>query len=599
MCGIAGIVTGHDKVNSAILLQEMLQVLVSRGPDEEGSIELGKIMFGTKRLALVNIDNGRQPKTSLCSKWAVGFNGEIYNYRDLANSAGIASGSNPSEVDVLLALFNKQGIEFVNLLNGVFAICLTDGKTVYLIRDRYGEKPLYYSLFDKQLRFASEAKALVFDHIPFMNIEENFFEFESNVGIETLFKGVFEVPAGCYLKFNIDSEKLEVVTYYSLLGREISAIDNNDAVREFRDLIFDAVKIRVPENNLFGCYVSGGIDSSSIALLSNSKYLFSAVVKDRQYLNESKYLDILENVSEGKVNRFTPDISSFEKYFVEMVYALDFPVGTLSAFILFLLAKRVKEENNIKIMLNGMGADEYMCGYARHLPLFAPEIIKNPTYKEYLPLFSKCQGAGNQNYEMYYRLLSRSSPTDHGSSLVKKIFSSQQTYSNSLAATDFSLTLPSLLRVDDRINMHFGIESRSPFLDHRIVDFVFTLPDKLKVQILNERGVTSKFILRKAVADILPKQIRKRKDKIGFPSPVTLWIEQHFSFAVKNALEIISSSPAGSFFLRRDIKSQDGEFDRKKWLILQFAAWYLLFFEKLTISETTKILFQHRNAIKS
>ncbi|MDP9314409.1 MAG: asparagine synthase (glutamine-hydrolyzing) [Chloroflexota bacterium] len=599
MCGIVGALDTRDtkrRSQNACTL-DMLGKIQHRGPDESCVTSVGSVSLGACRLSIVDPELGSQPIRSMCSQLqlVIAFNGEIYNFRTLrAALQEDHDFRSASDTEVILHAFEEFGVEAFSRLNGMFAFCITDGETSYLVRDRFGVKPLYYRCEGTRLLFASEARALL-GHRAELHLEPTCTDFETIVGYETPFRGIFEVPPGTYLRYDAACGQHTLHSYYSLDQRQVEEISEQQAIEKMRWLITDAVRIRTDTELPFGCFVSGGIDSSIVAYLAQPDYLFSSIVTDRAYLNEEHYVNILRRNLGGWFVDVRLDPSQFGQYFIEMVQALDFPTTNLSAFTQFLLSKAV-HEHELRIVLGGIGVDEYLGGYARHVAIVAPnrEQLLQGGFKHYAPLFSKLAPLGESADlpDMYYALINRAGqPSEAGRSVVRDTFATQQSALNGLAATDLLISFPPLLRCDDRLNMHFSIESRSPFLDYRVVDFAFSLPDSFKIRQMDDSRVLTKYILRKAFEDIVPKTIVYREDKVGFPSPVALWLQTYFQEAVQHAYNVVSKVPGLAPLFPRQVLSDKSEFGRARWQMMQWAAWHLLFVEQLTVAQTTKALF--------
>jgi asparagine synthase (glutamine-hydrolysing) len=596
MCAIAGMLsptTNYDSTFASRTVREFLDKMICRGPDESRIINFESNCIGTNRLSIVDRKYGHQPIVSFCKKVAISFNGEVYNFKQLrASLVNKHNFKTETDTEVLLHLFEEQNINFLNKLNGMFSICITDGKISYLIRDRLGIKPLYYRFYGSSILFASEAKALI-DRYPILNIETTYDQFETNIDYETPFKGIFEMPPGSYLRYDNVSGKYSINTYYSFPKKHPIKINEKDAVKKLKNLIKDAIELRSKTDLPFGCYVSGGLDSSIVACMSKPKYLFVAAADEKEYFDESKYINILKNVLNIKTFQIKLKPSQFPKYFVEMVYSLDFPTTSLAAFSQFVLSKEVAKRG-IRIMLSGIGADEYLGGYARHVSMVTDQDNKtlNEQYKYYKALFSKINYQSDPS-EKYCALINRSEYKSKKTvEIVKNIFVMEHTLLNSITSTDFKISFPPLLRLDDRINMHFGIESRSPYLDYRIIEFAYSLEDQFKIKKLENKIIT-KYILHKAFEKEIPLGIINRKDKIGFPSPINIWLSRDFKYIIKNAYKVIRESKVltALFPYSCDILHEKDEFSRKRWQLIQWAAWYLLFFKNKSIEETTKIIF--------
>lgn len=603
MCAIGGILSNSANHNSSEhamrTVQNFLDKMICRGPDESKIIKIEQNYLGTNRLSIVDRKYGHQPIVSLCKKVAISFNGEIYNYKQLKSILGKGHKfKSQTDTEVLMHLFEEQNINFLNKLNGMFSLCITYGKTSYLIRDRLGIKPLYYKLDGSSILFASEAKALI-GHYPTLNIETTYDQFETNIEYETLFRGIFEVPPGSYLKYDNLSGKHRIYFYYSLPQKCPTKITEKNAIKQIKKLVKDALDIRTKTDLPYGCYVSGGIDSSIIASLSKPKYLFTATVNEKKYFNEEKYVDKLSKALNAKVIKIKLKPSQFSRYFVEMIYALDFPTTSLAAFSQFILSKEVSK-HRFRIMLSGIGADEYLGGYVRHIDIITDrdDIIDNEQYKHYKDLLSKTSKSSNDIAKQYFNLINRSECEDEEAvRKVKDIFNTGPTLLNSIASTDLKISFPPLLRMDDRINMYFGIESRSPYLDYRIIEFAYSLEDRFKIR-KHGNGIVTKYILRKAFKDEIPSEIINRKDKIGFPSPVNIWLNKDFKYATNNAYKVIQESKTitSLFPSLYAILHEKSDFSRKRWQLMQWAAWYLLFFKNRSIEDTTKIIFSKNMA---
>ena len=596
MCAIAGMLDVKSNFNSTLAIRTVrgfLDKMTYRGPDESRIINLGSNCIGANRLSIVDRKYGHQPIVSYCKNIAISFNGEIYNFEELKQSLNNHHNfKTQTDTEVLMHLFEEQDIRCLNNLNGMFSVCITNGKISYLIRDRMGIKPLYYRLCGSSVLFASEAKALI-DHNPTLNLEVTYDHFETNVDYETPFKGVFEIPPGSYLKYDNLSGKYSIHAYYSFPKEHSIPIDKKKTIRKFKSLVKDAIKIRSRTDLPFGCYVSGGIDSSIVACLSRPKYLFIATVDEREYFNENRYVNILKEALDAKVIQIKLEPSQFPKYFVEMVYALDFPTTSLAAFSQFVLSKEAAKRG-LKIMLSGLGVDEYLGGYVRHVGMIIDSKDKaiNEQYKCYDSLFAKTNNRTNLT-KKYFAIINRSEyKSKEAAEIVKNIFNAERTLLNSIASTDFKISFPPLLRLDDRINMHFGIESRSPFLDYRIIEFAYLLGNNYKIR-KSENKILTKYILRRAFEKEIPLEIINRKDKVGFPSPINIWLNDNFKHILRNAYKVIQESKilTALFPYSCDILDEKNEFSRKRWQLIQWATCYLLFFKNKSIEETTKIIF--------
>lgn len=563
---------------------DLLRGQQHRGPDETRLRSYDGISVGVCRLSIVGGESGSQPVSVDCRgpRRIVAFNGEIYNYRDVrADLPGHHRFTGSSDSEVLAHAFEEWGITCLGRFNGMFAICARDDTATYLIRDRFGVKPLYYTRDDDLLRFSSEARCLA--SVPArLVLEPTYPDFETGVGFQTPFEGVLEVPPGHYLRVDHRTGAVVLHRYYRLEDFPVEPIDEAEAVQTFRELAEDAVRVRTHTDLGYGVYVSGGLDSSVIACLARPDALFSAVVTDRIYTDERPYLGALCDHLGIACQTVTPDPTAFVTQLVDLVATLDFPVTTLAAFSQYLLSKEASAQG-LRIMLSGLGLDEYLGGYTRHAAFLArdrPSLLR-AQYPSYAPLLDRLGTAGPSESSVYYALINRSPrPGAEGLAVVDKLFSTQRSPLNRLAATDMAISLPPLLRADDRLNMRFGVESRAPFMDYRLVEFAYRLPDALKVRRTPDGRVLTKYVMRRAFADLLPERIGRRTDKVGFPSAVAVWLAGPLSPVVRRAREIVEDmpqpQPAPWSTAARQASSHD-EFSRTSWQVVQWAVWSLLF----------------------
>lgn len=600
MCGIAGIVTPSHR-ESALRNRVVLRILSKiqdRGPEETRLRAVPGASIGVCRCNIGDAEPSSQPVSVSCrgAKYTVALNGEIYNSLELRPLLRRPHRFHSrSGIEVLAHLFEEEGVACLQRLNGMFALCISDGSVTYLIRDRFGEKPLYYRRDGHSLVFSSTASTLVspselaaWPNVP--ALEDSYADFETTLGPRTPFPNVFEVPPGHYLAVDWRTGQAALHRYYSLGDWPVEPLDakaEHSAVREFRDLVEDAIRLRTGAGGDYGCYVSGGLDSSIIASLTTPTALFSAVVTDRPYMDERHYLNMLYDRLDTPCFTVSPDYEEFAEHLVDLVATLDFPVTSLAAFTQYLLSREAAAKG-LRIMLSGLGADEYLGGYARHAAMAArdePALLR-AQFPEYKRLFSKLGDQACPPHLAYYGLISRrpgTVPDAHqaGADVVRRQFSRQRTLVNRLASVDMAISFPPLLRLDDRINMRFGIESRSPFLDHRVVEYAHRLPDQMKIRRMRDGTLLTKYILRRAFQELLPEQIVARRDKIGFPSPVTLWLNGPLRPLVQRARTIVSENDVLRPWLDTH-PEHDNEFSRAPWQLVQWAVWHLLFVRGLS-----------------
>lgn len=580
MCGIAGVLSLKNDLlqeESVSSVKRMLSNIRHRGPDEEGIASDKDYIIGNARLNIVGGNYGKQPVHNLSS--ILVYNGEIYNYALLAKTNGITNKG--SDTLALSELLSSRSIDILTELNGMFAFCYVTKKSIFLIRDRLGIKPLFYTFLNDSLYFASEMKAFL-DIIDFkIHISDTFASLETETDGKTIFENIYQVEPGTYLKIDRDSKKIQKIRYYSL-PRSIKSRAEKSLKEELRYLITDAVQLRIDTKKSLAAYVSGGIDSSIIALLSKPDYLFTYLPNSSLSVDEEKYADLLSAyLPESQLIKIKAKQENFLKNFIHMVFINEGPTTTFASYSQFVLSQEVKK-TNVRIALSGIGADEFYNGYIRHaIAILESKFYTDTVFHTYDILLQK-SGALHfvslPKKEIYMNLLSRSTPLDEKArSNFLRLTDSYPSLLAAISATDSQYTLPPLLHIDDHINMAFHIESRSPFLDYRVVEFGMSLPEHYKIHSNHTtNSVQTKYLLREAFKDILPSKIYNRKEKIGFTSNVADLLRINMKFLVDISINILQSAfPDNRYFYRYN--DSLGKFSRWEYQIVQLAITYLLF----------------------
>jgi len=555
MCGIAGF-----NWEDPALAERMNAVQQHRGPDGHGVRVAGGVTLAHRRLSIIDLsDRGLQPMPNEDGSLHVIFNGEIYNYVELAEELRQLGHKfrTRTDTEVILHAYEEWGEKCLDRFNGMFAFALHDGpqRRLFLARDRFGIKPLHYWHAGGRFIFASEIKALLeFPDVPRRPDELSVYDYLAfncyNHTERTFFEGIRSLLPGQCATFDLAGGSLALRQWYEIpVGREQPVADERDAVEKFRDLFFDAIRLRLTRADVeVGSCLSGGLDSSSI--VCSMHHMGEARARDHQTFSilfpgtdfdESPYVaqvarlaGLRSHVTSSSAARLLEDLE-------RLVYHQDEPFGGPSIFAQWEVM-RLAHGEGIKVLLDGQGADELMAGYlffqgylmleyllrghpfaaaaeavgflARHgrrtdpflaAALFlAPKFLKNILARRYMrvPLaadFAARQAAAS---EVPARMYSRVSL-------------------NQALAYRVRFSLPQLLREEDRNSMAFSIESRLPFLDYRLVEFLFTLGPEFKVR----HGMT-KHILREAMRGVLPEDVRMRIGKLGFPTPIVQWLRQ-------------------------------------------------------------------------
>lgn len=593
MCGITGIVNlDNNRINKKILLA-MNQALKHRGPDDKGFWIENNIGLAQRRLSILDLSPlGHQPMFYDRKNLVIVFNGEIYNYieiRDKLLKLGYKFRSQ-TDTEVILAAYQEWGIECLKKFNGMWAFVLYDRRQnqIFAARDRMGVKPFYYFSDKNKFLFASEIKAIL-KH-PEVKAKPNdkiVWDFLI-CGLvdhdeETFFSGVKELRPGHYLVLKIENWQLKIKKYWDL-NPEAKTIYQKDAdyASRFRELFIDSVKLRLRSDVPLGTCLSGGLDSSSIVCVVN-KFLkkeekiaqigrwqktFSAVYDDKKYPGCDERQFIKEVVQKTQVRSYLvfPLATKLVREIRDVIYHQDYPFSSTSIYAqwnVFRLAK----ENGIKVMLDGQGADEQLAGYHPFFGIYWGQLMRNG---QTWTLIKEAYNYSRSHQASFYQVLKdllidlvrKGAVGDFLARFVKNqwpeynlfvshwrnqyqsppmIQPTDNVFKNALHS-GFKIGLVSLLRYEDRNSMAFSIESRVPFLDYRLVEFIYSLPDNQKI-----RNGQTKWVMRQALKGILPEKIRNRQDKIGFATPEEIWMRGILGEEMKKVFASESFNQRGYF----------------------------------------------------
>jgi asparagine synthase (glutamine-hydrolysing) len=570
MCGIFFSI-GYKKISP-----EVIDRVKHRGPDGRGWNEFhssaGPVIMAHRRLAIVDLsEDGHQPMSTEDGRYWITYNGEIYNYLEIRKDLEVLGHrfKTKTDTEVLLKSYLQWGEDCLNHFNGMFAFVIWDdqGKNVFAARDRFGVKPLYYYQEGDKIAFASEIKQ--FKHLPLWRSVLN--QEMANEYLElgycdhkhtTLYQNVFQVLPGHSIRGAGSLKNITLVCWYNLKGR-IRPIDMSDdeAVRRFRDLFEDAVRLRTRSDVSVGACLSGGMDSSSIVSMlrhiqgpAKNIFTFSAVFPGHK-VDESAYID--ELCAQKKIVSYKnyPIIEAFLESLDDILYHQDLPFSGTSIFAQWATFQSAKEEG-ITVLLDGQGADESLLGYPGMLNGLIFDYAKNLNFVSLLQFLRWQSQYNNQSPKMTFLLgLQQRFPGIY-KSLLK--LSKRKTPDTVLAAfrtlTDtclshFSNNLQTLLRYEDRNSMAFSRESRLPFLDYRLVEFVLSLPTRQRF-----RNTETKWILRKAMEGININSILNRKDKIGFATPEGEWYQELKDMKLSSKTKEAESF--NSFIFNRWVKNE-------------------------------------------
>lgn len=555
-------------------LKEMTRTLIHRGPDDEGFYFGEDINLGMRRLAVVDLETGRQPiHNEDESVWVV-FNGEIYNHRELRErllSRDHRFCTDHSDTEVIVHLYEEEGEDFVNELNGMFAIALWDSRKrkLSLYRDRLGKKPLYYTEKEGNLYFASELKALL--RLPNLSREldltalSNYFSHKNISPPRTAFRDIKQLLPGHHLAFQ-DGRPEEKPYWRPDFSNPID-ISEKEASGEILRLLDDAVYLRMQCDVPFGAYLSGGVDSSAVVTLMqrhNSKPIKTFCLGyEEDFKNKESDVCFAREVAQRlgtEHYEYRMSAQELPEMLPEVIKAFDEPFsGTISTFFLSLLIKR-----HVKVALSGDGADELFGSYLSHrlaFPIDAflklspekrldPRLLTKEEIEEIRPFddpeqFKLLSEIADSSIGRWKSRLNVFSDPEKKNLFADGLLTAghenvYEKLSGSLTAKD---SLNQVLEMDqkellpnqvlpfvDRLSMAHSIEIRVPYLDYRLVEFVAQLSGRMKIH----KGQT-KFILKKAVEGILPQELINRT-KEGFVLPVYLWLRTSLKNYVNEVL---------------------------------------------------------------
>tara|TARA_B110000238_G_scaffold14954_1_gene14606 strand:+ start:11150 stop:13060 length:1911 start_codon:yes stop_codon:yes gene_type:complete len=627
MCGIAGI---YDRyLNTSKLnhhLGVMGKLIEHRGPDDKGkwSHQNGFVGFAHQRLSIIDLsENGSQPMTDNFGNWIV-FNGEIYNYKELIQELGPRNFRTKSDTEVILLAYKKWGEKCVDKFRGMFAFAIWDEEKQYLFcaRDHFGIKPFYYYEDGDRFYFASEIKAL----LPFLPLIEtnkeglkDYLTFQLCLGEKTMFNFVKELLPANTLTFS--KKGLAIKKYWEVYYDPDFSKSSSYFEKEFSALLEESVQYHLTGDVPIGAYVSGGYDSSSLAVLASKDKtngnLLGFTGKFSKY--GAEFDESIHAHEVARLNNFdlkTIDITAqdFEANIKKVIYHLDQPVAGPGSFSQFMVSKLASQHR--KVVLGGQGGDEIFGGYTRYLVAYFEQCIKAAingnsnngnfvvTYESIIPNLTSLKGYKpmikqfwkNGLFESmdrrYFQLINRAPNLDKEVNWDELEFYSsrksfldifngenikKESYFDRMTHFDFKTLLPGLLHVEDRMSMAHGLESRVPLLDKKIVELAATIPADIKF-----KNGEMKHIFKKVVKPYLPNSVYNRTDKMGFPTPINDWFRDDLKDFVTDVLS--SNSALNRRYINNEIVlkniAKEGKFDRNIWGLFSLELWQQEFHDK-------------------
>ncbi len=562
MCGIFGYVKKGEDLE---FLYKANKIQRHRGPDGNGISELkvGKwnIGFAHQRLSIIDLSEAaKQPMKSMNNGNMITYNGEIYNFKELISEQHFSEEF--GDTRVLFEILQRHGISCLKKLNGMwaFAFLEKDLMQLTLSRDRFGEKPLYYFTDRNCLYFASELKTLLeilpkkFD-IDINVLGQFLLQGLTNFSQKSILKDIQQVKPGTSLLFDLSKDHLpyEIKKYWEPDSRNYYEGTFKTASEEILELLKDSINLRLRSDVPLGILLSGGIDSSAIAAsakneIGSNLHTLSAI-SDRPAYDERIYIKTMNKFLNVKDNMvvISPNADESFNLMEKVIYHNDFPISDFSNVMHYKLMKYSKEIG-LKVILSGQGADESFCGYKKYLGFYAQNLLRN---KKIFKLISLINGfVINRSILNQFKLtearryLGLSNSLNVLGEAMENFFPVDLGLKKNMSLADRQLfdflkaSVPALTHYEDRMSMANGVEIRLPYLDHRLVELALCIPNSFKLQ----KGWT-KYILREAFSNSLPKEIAWRKDKQGFLNPQSEWLKKEWK---EKILELISGNSLSS-----------------------------------------------------
>jgi asparagine synthase (glutamine-hydrolysing) len=551
MCGISGIINQKNSPVKEDEIVSMNNLIIHRGPDSEGYYFFKNFAFGHRRLSIIDLSKKGSQPMSYQENYTITYNGEIYNYIELRQelkNLGYTFHSE-SDTEVILASYIHWGTDCVKKFNGMWAFALFDKfkNHIFCSRDRFGVKPFYYTEINSRFIFGSEIKQL----LPFQSsIKANLpilmdylipdYEDHTN---ETFFENIYKLEQSHNLIYDLEGNTYKIMPYYEIkIDNSLADLEEKESIMVFTNLLTDSIQLRLRSDVKVGTCLSGGVDSSAVAIIASTIYNQNSVQKFSAFTaksiekatDESQFAKKVVEKADLDWHITEPTYEDFISEIDTVIRIQEEPFGSPSIFMQYKVFSKALE-NNCIVMLDGQGGDETLLGYERYYPSYLLSLPKHKVLNNFI--FSSKNSRLSKSQLLFYWIYF-TSPSIRASFLryrfrfiKRKMFdliSKKALIESSLSYSDIinlqkveikSLQLPHLLKYEDRNSMAHSIESRLPFLDYRMVEVSLSLNNNFKI-----RDGWTKYILRKAIDPIVPKEVAWRKSKLGFNAPESVWL---------------------------------------------------------------------------
>lgn len=569
MCGITGILSADPAEAGMDKLRSMTDALVHRGPDGAGYWQHPSlpVLFGHRRLAVMDLSPEAAQPFSYLDRYQLIFNGEIYNspeIKSILKEKGYRFRTQ-SDTEVLIAAYDYWKEACLQYFDGMFAFAIWDEnlQRLFIARDRFGEKPLYYISTKHSFLFASECKALwragvskAPNHLMLLNYFVNGHTQNAVDGTLTFFKEIFQLPAAHYGIYDYRERRLLLQQYWDLDRKTEKRMSKEEAVAEWLALFQKSVMRRLRSEVPTGTSLSGGLDSSAVAAMiaavqkksveknHYSRHAFTAVFPGFEK-NEQQYAETVAKALQLHHHTIVPDAEGLLKEWEKLCYHQEQPFTSASVYVQFKVME-LAQQQGVTVLLDGQGADETLAGYSKYIHRYLQELLVRMQWGKFqqekksfqqhrmpfewsmkhyasafLPLMSSVSLEAKERKRIFnHPHLSRDYIHGHYDKYFSVYKPPVSRLNDILYFNTMQQGLNELLHYADRNSMAFGRELRLPFLSHELVSFTFSLPAEYKMQ----EGF-SKWILRQTIAPFLPKEIVWRTDKIGFEPPQQQWMQ--------------------------------------------------------------------------
>jgi asparagine synthase (glutamine-hydrolysing) len=580
MCGIVGTNFNSNSFDKA------LELLNHRGPDNSGVLKYRDNCFSHARLSIIDLDSeANQPMEF--DDIIITFNGEIYNYKELIKQESLSC-KTKSDTEVLIRLYQKYGTEFLNMLNGMFSFTIYDKSRdrFFCARDRFGKKPFFYYFQNSKFIYASEIKSIleILGTTPQINQEafSQYLTFWAPIANSTFYDGIFKLGGGEFIV--VENGNLKKQKYYDINAFKTEYFDEREIVKDIEELMLDSVRLRLTSDVSVATLLSGGVDSSMTSALyskiSGKKIdTFSIGYAEHQKYSELEYAKAVSKHIGSNHHEIVMDKSDYEYALDNLLDYTDEPLADSACLPTYMLCKEINKAG-IKVALSGEGSDEIFLGYDHYFKMFEYyeskpkpmwdfdmtkewEFNRRATKKEHIYL-----GSG-ENFNEYQKELMLQNYKQKD--FANEYFKTNYNHEKWVSYIDFKVWIEAVLMSKvDRMSMASSVELRSPFLDYKLVEYLFKVDPKIK------RGNTNKYLLKQFSTKYLPKDIVHRRKK-GFSSPFMEWLYDTQKDEVLNTVLRVNEKTQifkKEYLLFLDEKARKMAFRQHLWNIYIFSRWF-------------------------